>query len=44
VIPGFFERLKFKVVNPKADLPFKDDYDCSNCSPEKCVAMVRNPL
>jgi len=42
VIPDFFKKFGFKIINPQDSLPSKDPYECNYCSPEKCICMVKS--
>jgi len=41
VIPGFFEKLGFKAIDPRPDLPSKTTFSCKECTPDTCVTMVK---
>jgi N-acetylglutamate synthase-like GNAT family acetyltransferase len=43
IIPGFFERLGFKITDPIPTLPSKDQYECASCHSERCACMVWEP-
>ena len=42
VIPGFFEKLGFKAIAPRSDLPAKTTFSCKECTPDNCITMVKH--
>ena len=43
IIPDFFKRLGFEITEKPVNLPPKELFGCSDCTPNKCVCMVRHP-
>jgi N-acetylglutamate synthase-like GNAT family acetyltransferase len=41
VLPEFFLKFGFKVVEAPEKLPSKSKNECERCFPEKCVCMMR---
>ncbi|MFH1652845.1 MAG: hypothetical protein ABIE74_02205 [Pseudomonadota bacterium] len=41
IIPDFFRRVSFEVVNFDPKLPAREQFGCKDCIPNKCVCMVR---
>lgn len=41
IIPQFFQKFGFKITQPIAGLPSRDQYECHDCHLDKCVCMVR---
>lgn len=39
IIPGFFEKLGFKVCEPPPHLPSRAVLHCDTCAPDRCVCM-----
>ncbi len=41
IIPEFFNKFGFKIINPPPFIPPRDLYGCNDCFPEKCFCMVK---
>jgi N-acetylglutamate synthase-like GNAT family acetyltransferase len=43
IIPDYFKKFGFKEAVPPPTLPSQAKFGCEDCSPEKCVCMVKYP-
>lgn len=44
IIPEFFFRFGFEVVDPPPFLPPRDLFSCHLCQPEKCLCLVKRVM
>lgn len=43
IIPDFFKRFGFKETNFTSNLPSRDNYECVDCHPDRCLCLVKKP-
>lgn len=44
IIPDFFKKFGFEIVDTPKNLPAKDSLGCEDCASNECVCMRRTPL